>query len=197
MNCESQCGYTWLQRGKMNVPDKRDLSVSMLRANILGLALIIPVFLILTNIYFRLYGSAQIEINGSALIFFVVLIVSVVVHELIHGLTAMFFTKQPFSTVKFGFNLKTLTPYAHMKTTLEVTRYRIVVFLPGLILGIIPYILGLALGNIALALFGVIHIIAAGGDWLILWLIRKVKPGIMVEDHPTRAGCYVLANPVP
>ena len=33
---------------------------------------------------------------------------------------------------------------------------------------------------------------AAGGDWLVLWLLRGVSPGAFVEDHPTRAGCYVL-----
>lgn len=33
---------------------------------------------------------------------------------------------------------------------------------------------------------------SAGGDWLILWLIRNVKAGSLVEDHPSKAGCYVL-----
>jgi hypothetical protein len=41
--------------------------------------------------------------------------------------------------------------------------------------------------------FSLIHTAAAGGDWLILWLIRGVKAGSLVEDHPSNAGCYVLA----
>jgi hypothetical protein len=36
--------------------------------------------------------------------------------------------------------------------------------------------------------------ISAGRDWLILWLIRHVKAGMLVEDHRTNAGCYVLES---
>jgi hypothetical protein len=52
--------------------------------------------------------------------------------------------------------------------------------------------LSLVLGNGNLFWFGLVHTAAAGGDWLILWLIRKLKAGRLVEDHPTNAGCYVL-----
>jgi len=33
---------------------------------------------------------------------------------------------------------------------------------------------------------------AAGGDMMILWLLRKDKSPVLVEDHPSEAGCYVL-----
>jgi hypothetical protein len=36
--------------------------------------------------------------------------------------------------------------------------------------------------------------ISTGGDWLILWLIRHVKAGMLVEDYPIHAGCYVLES---
>ena len=29
---------------------------------------------------------------------------------------------------------------------------------------------------------------------LILWLIRHLKRGTLVEDHPTRAGCYAIES---
>ena len=32
----------------------------------------------------------------------------------------------------------------------------------------------------------------AGGDIVVLWLIRDVGAGKLVQDHPTRAGCRVL-----
>ena len=43
-------------------------------------------------------------------------------------------------------------------------------------------------------IFGLLFTLASGGDLLILWLIRKVKPGEFVQDHPTRAGCYVIED---
>jgi len=35
---------------------------------------------------------------------------------------------------------------------------------------------------------------AARGDWLILWILRNVKMGTLVEDHPTGAGYYAYAS---
>ena len=29
---------------------------------------------------------------------------------------------------------------------------------------------------------------------VVYWLIRKVDGALLVEDHPSRAGCYVLAG---
>ena len=75
---------------------------------------------------------------------------------------------------------------------MEVNAYRIATFMPGFLLGIIPFILSLLFADGNLFWFGLFHTSAAGGDWLILWLIRNVKAGSLVEDHPTNAGCYVL-----
>jgi len=66
--------------------------------------------------------------------------------------------------------------------------------MPGFILGILVYILSLVFGNGDLFWFSLVHTSSAGGDWLILWLIRHVKAGMLVEDPPTNAGCYVLES---
>lgn len=133
----------------------------------------------------------RFELPG-ALLFFAVLLVSIVMHELIHGLTWRVAAKASSATITYGVHWKTLTPYAHVRGLMEVNAYRIGGLMPGLILGVIPYLLSLALGNTALLCFGVIHTLAAGGDGLILWSLRNVRQGTMVEDHPSRAGCYVI-----
>jgi len=33
--------------------------------------------------------------------------------------------------------------------------------------------------------------IAAGGDFIVLWILRKTDSNNLVEDHPTRAGCFI------
>jgi hypothetical protein len=66
--------------------------------------------------------------------------------------------------------------------------------MPGLLLGIAPSIAGVISGSAVLAAFGLLFTIAAGGDFLILWLLRGVHAGALVEDHPERAGCYVLSS---
>ena len=116
----------------------------------------------------------------------------ILVHELIHGVSWVIFGHKPFSALQFGFQWKTFTPYAHLKEPVGVDAYRLGAFMPGFILGILTYILSLITGNGDLFWFSLVHTSAAGGDWLILWLIRHVKSGMQVEDHPSNAGCYVL-----
>jgi hypothetical protein len=128
----------------------------------------------------------------GGMLFFAVLIVSVVAHELIHGLAWQVFGGASGASVSYGFQWRTLTPYAHLSGPVEVNTYRIGGLMPGLVLGILPYLLSLALANTPLLVFSVIHTFAAGGDWLILWSLRKLSSGTRVEDHPSRAGCFVL-----
>ena len=63
---------------------------------------------------------------------------------------------------------------------------------PGLFLAFSHTFSASCLGDGNLFWFSLVHTAAAGGDWLILWLIRNVKAGSQVEDHPTNAGCYVI-----
>jgi len=63
------------------------------------------------------------------------------------------------------------------------------------VLGLLPSLVGIVTGNAPIMLFGLFFTFAAGGDALVLWLIRKVDPNALVEDHPTNAGCYVLEGP--
>ena len=42
-----------------------------------------------------------------------------------------------------------------------------------------------------LFVFGFFFTFAAGGDFLILWLLRKEKDTYMVQDHPKKIGCII------
>jgi hypothetical protein len=174
--------------------NKRDLSISMARANIIVLFTSIPVALLQFLLFTMIHGIEKLGTTWDFTLLIVVVLVSVLVHELIHGLSWVIFGRKPFSAIKFGFQWKTFTPYAHLKEPVEVNAYRIGGFMPGFILGILPYVLSLLFGDGNLFWFSLIHTAAAGGDWLILWLIRNVRRGVLVEDHPTNAGCYVLES---
>jgi hypothetical protein len=174
--------------------NKRDLSISMARANIVVLFLALPVVALQFIVYSLVHGAQNMEPTWNIMILFIVVIVGVVAHELIHGITWVLFGGKLFASIKFGFQWKTLTPYAHLKEPVEVNVYRVGAFMPGFILGILVYIFSVLLGDGNLFWFSLVHTSAAGGDWLILWLIRNVKAGIQVEDHPTNAGCYVIES---
>ena len=174
--------------------NKRDLSVSMAQANLIVLFISLPMVILQFALFLIVQGTESLKpVWGTAVLIFAVLL-GIIIHELIHGISWVVFGHKPFSSVKLGFQWKTFTPYAHLKEPVEVNAYRLGAFLPGFILGILAYLLSLVSGNGDLFWFSLIHTSAAGGDWLILWLLRNVKPGMQVEDHPTNAGCYVLES---
>jgi Putative zincin peptidase len=173
---------------------KRDLSISMIHANIIVMFMSIPFVILQFAVFLLLHGMAALKPTWSVALLILAVLFGIVIHEWIHGLSWIFFGHKSFSSIKFGFQWKSLTPYAHLTEPVEVNAYRLGAFLPGFLLGILTYILSLLLGNGDLFWFSLIHTSAAGGDWLILWRIRNVKPGMQVEDHPTNAGCYVLES---
>lgn len=173
---------------------KRDLSISMAQANFIVMFISVPVVILQFAIFLMLHGAEGLRPTWSSIILIIAVLLGIVIHELIHGYSWIIFGGKSFSAIKFGFQWKSLTPYAHLMEPVDVDVYRLGAFMPGFILGILAYVLGLALGNGDLFWFSVVHTSAAGGDWLILWLIRNVTAGMQVEDHPTHAGCYVLES---
>ena len=166
----------------------------MARANVIVMFISIPVVILQLAIFLMLHGTEGLRLTWSSINLIIAVLLGIVIHELIHGVSWLLFGHKPFSAIKFGLQWKTLTPYAHLLEPVEVNAYRLGAFMPGFILGILAYVLSLALGKGDLFWFSVVHTSAAGGDWLILWLIRNVKAGMQVEDHPTNAGCFVLAS---
>lgn len=175
--------------------ERRDLSVSMGKANLYVLLTTLPPTVVLAAVYVWLWGIEGpdgftdlviVYGVGIALVAF-----GVVAHEAIHGLSWAYFGGKPLSAIKFGFQLKTLTPYAHCKEPMRARAYRIGGAMPGLVMGIPPSLAGIATGSGWIMFFGLFFTFAAGGDALVLWLIRNVDAEAFVEDHPTNAGCYV------
>ncbi|CAN5766791.1 hypothetical protein BH23ACT11_BH23ACT11_14090 [soil metagenome] len=173
---------------------RRDLSMSMGMANLYVLIISGPVTALLALIYAAFWNADSLFVLDSQAAWLVALglvVVGVLVHEALHGLSAAYFSGKPLETIKFGFQLKTLTPYAHIREPILARAYRLGTAAPGVVLGLVPSVIGLISGSGSAMLFGLFFTFAAGGDALILWLIRGVRGDTLVEDHPTNAGCYV------
>jgi hypothetical protein len=172
--------------------NKRDLSISMARANVIVFFISIPIAILQFLIFVLIHGPDNLQITWNPIVFIFVLLLGIVVHELLHALGGVAFGHKSFSSIKFGFQWKSFTPYAHLKGPMDIDAYRASTLLPGLVLGVLVYLVSLLLGDGNVFVFGLLHTASAGGDFLILWLIRHVKSGTQVEDHPTNAGCYVI-----
>lgn len=181
---------------------KEKLTIDLVWANVFGILILIPIGLIF-GLPFYFIWRPQIDIKqffdsagpqGAGLGFlliFSILILGIVLHELIHGITWAKFAKEGFKSIKFGVLWKMLTPYCHCKEALNVRQYIIGAITPAIIMGIVPSIIAIIIGNFGLLIFGMFFTMAAGGDFLIINLIRKEKSSDLVQDHPSEAGCYI------
>jgi hypothetical protein len=178
------------------------------------MALIVPVGIVGAAPFYLLWGEAAMNAGSDALfgnlwVFVGAMAGGIVVHEAIHGLTWQAAaergspveagstaegssTAESGSPVEYGIKWKTLTPYAHLKRPVTARAYRWGTAMPGLALGAVPLMASYVTGSGALFWFGLVFTWVASGDAMILWMIRDVSGDTAVEDHPERAGCWVV-----
>ena len=134
-------------------------------------------------------GAALDSFLAAPWIWIPALILGIVGHELIHGLVWALTGRLPLRAIRFGMNWKALSPHAQCTVPLTAAAYRQGAAAPGLLLGIVPAVAGAIIGAGAVAAFGWLMTLGAGGDMVVLWLIRRVPRDVLVHDHPSRAGC--------
>lgn len=186
---------------------KRDYTISMAKASWFSLVAAGPILLALGLLYVAVWGTDPL-VNATAgyfnladesmglyfgglLLFLLIFAVGIVVHEALHGITWKLAGGKPWSAIAYGFQISTFTPYSHCREPLPIQAYRLGTFMPGLVTGILPMLLGILTGSAAALLLGGLFVLAAGGDLVILFLIRACPRHALVEDHPSLAGCWV------
>lgn len=60
--------------------------------------------------------------------------------------------------------------------------------MPLFVMGIIPSIIGLIIGHGGILSFGIFFSWTAGGDIILLYLLRKLNNDMYVSDHPEKMG---------
>ena len=129
-------------------------------------------------------------LRGNSLVYLSI-IGGIIIHELIHGLVWSIYAKNGFRSIKFGVIWKMLTPYCHCKEPLLVKHYIIGAIMPAIILGFLPALYAMIVGDFGWLIFGIFFTMAAAGDFLIIDLLRKENRNDLVQDHPSEAGCYI------
>lgn len=64
--------------------------------------------------------------------------------------------------------------------------------MPGIFLGIIPSVIAIATGSLGFFIFGLFFTLAAGGDFMIVNLLKNEPKNNLVQDHPSKIGCYIF-----
>lgn len=165
-------------------------------AQVRGAALLAPIALLSIGPHLALWGMPAPPFPGdlgSILLFLLAFVVGVLLHEGLHGLGHMW-GEASWDDVEFGMHWKALTPFARSTVPTRARSYRVAIALPGLILGIGPLAFGLSTGTWLATFYGFLMLVAAAGDFLILWILVGVSGGAWVQDHPRQVGCLVVAG---
>lgn len=178
---------------------KKEITLGVGKANLYSLSFLIPTLIVFLIPFLLIWhDSLNVEdfqglIKGKLFLFLGLLIAGIFLHEAIHGLTWAIFCKNGFKSIKFGVIWKAITPYCHCKEVLPIWHYRLGTIMPGLILGFIPALIGIISGSVLALIFGIVFTVAAGGDFIFIWLLRKEASNRYVEDHPDKIGCILYS----
>jgi hypothetical protein len=177
---------------------RNDLTISIVKANLFVFLLAIPVVTIGVLLFAWKNPLSLLTPNprGSLLVI-VLFIVLIVAHELIHGLTWSLFSEHHFKDIEFGFMKEYLTPYCTCTTPLPKSHYIMGALMPCIVLGILPTAIGILLGSSLFFWIGIIMILSAGGDIMIVWKVLAFKKQdeseeVLIYDHPTQAGSVIF-----
>ena len=187
----------------MSSSDDHDLNHSPSRAvlsptdaQLRGAALLAPIALLSIGPHLALWGLPDPPFAasvGGALLFCLAFAVGVLLHEGLHGLGHAW-GEASWEDIEFGMHWEALTPFAQCTTPARTRSYRLAIALPGLVLGLGPLAIGLSTGTWLATFYGFLMLVAAAGDFLILWILVGVPAGAWVQDHPQKVGCLVVAN---
>jgi len=160
------------------------------KVNLIALLMIIPITAVIILPFILIWDYETFK-TGKEIFddyFLYVLIIGIIIHELLHGLTWGYFASNGLKSIKFGVKWKFLTPYCHCKEPLKVKHYKIGGAMPLIVMGIIPSIIGLITGHGGILSFGIFFTWAAGGDIIALFMLRKLDRDVYVSDHPEKMG---------
>lgn len=174
----------------------KELTLGVVQANIAALFIMLPFVLFFTWIYYTVNplteSSQSLRLD---FVFLAVLIVLVVLHEAIHGLTWGFFAKNHLKSIDFGVIWKMLTPYCTCNEALTKWQYILGGAMPTIILGFGLSLIATALCSRFLFVLAFIMIFAGGGDFCIILKILLYRPKgkeVVYYDHPYECGLVIF-----
>ena len=170
---------------------KQNLTVSATAANVAGLGLGFLLAIPVIAAYYFMGKWNGYEPSKIALFLSIpAFILSIIIHELLHGSGWIMFTKGKLKSIAFGVVWEALMPYCTCKEALRKGQYIIGLMLPCIVLGYIPGIISCFNGNGVLLGYSVLMIVSAGGDLMVMLLIlkSKLKGDVLFVDHPTEIG---------
>ena len=173
-----------------------ELTVSIVKANVFAIVLLIPLFIIGFGLFFLRNRTFSGRFTPAAMLLLLLAFLAlIVIHELIHGAGWAIFAEHGFRDIEFGFMKQYLTPYCTCLVPLTKGQYVFGALLPCVLLGVAPMVAAILIGSLPLLFLGIVMTDSAAGDILIVWkILRYGSEGkqIVYMDHPTQAGGVIF-----
>lgn len=171
----------------------RTIYLDMKKARILALLILVPITAILMYLKIKhqvigLYFKIEIHI-------LIYMILSIFVHELLHGIGFRIFCKAPWENIKFGFSKKHKVPYCSCRDlTHDRNKFIGVILLPTIIIGIITLIISYFSQNLLWTYVVAFTISGGSGDIYMTYDVLKHSKDYKFIDHPTEPGYIVYES---
>jgi len=159
----------------------------LIKLNIWAIVFII-VGIALTYVFF--WGNVLVTINPfGAILYMLALFIFIIIHELLHGISFVLFSKNKWSTMKFGVSVKSGVAYCISLVPIKIPRARLSLMMPIYVVCLPVYVYALVTGNFALATLGVLLASGSVGDFYYMWKLRAISKSLyMYEELPTKTG---------
>jgi hypothetical protein len=179
---------------------RKDLTVSIAKANFVGVLLTIPFIAAILAGYYLYNGHFGVltllkDDSPTYFIYLAVIFVSfiplAVIHELIHGFVWSRGTENGLKDIQYGFIKEQLTPYCACLCPLSKKMYIIGSMMPMTILGILLGIVSIFTGQLLLLVISLLQVLGGAGDILITSMLLRYKTkgkDVVLLDHPTDCG---------
>lgn len=179
---------------------RKDLTISIAKANFVGVFLTIPFIAAILAGYYLYNGHFGVltllkDDSPTYFIYLAVIFVSfiplAVIHELIHGFVWSRGTENGLKDIQYGFIKEQLTPYCACLCPLSKKMYIIGSMMPMTILGILLGIVSIFTGQLLLLVISLLQVLGGAGDILITSMLLRYKTkgkDVVLLDHPTDCG---------
>ena len=174
----------------------KDVTVSMSKANIMGILFGFMLSLPICLAYYLKFGYLFIEPEPNVveqIIVGILFLASFVVHEGIHGLCMYLFNGKKTSLIEFGFING--NPYCTCQSPINKTKYIIFALMPTLVLEIIFTIAAFRFGTVWWLALVIGNAFGCGGDFTNIWKILRLRyKNMKIVDHPYKCGFFALSK---
>lgn len=174
----------------------KNMIIDIQQANFQGPLSMLPFMVLAFGVYYYVNG---LDIDGISIgivaAAYLLILVLIVLHELIHGITWGIFAKNHFHSIDFGIIWSSCSPYCTCSEPLKKWQYLLGIVMPTLVLGAGAAVVAIMANQLLLFFLSEFMLLSGGGDFLITLKIlsyRTNKKKSVYCDHPYECGFAIF-----